>query len=143
MRLIGLVDTIKVMNKLIFGLVLVLTALVVAPSLGLANQPARAAGCVKLASPIDPAIKCVPDDPGTGGPIMFYLRLVIKFISGLFGLMIVLMVIVGGLQYMTSAGSPSAVESAKKRLANAALGLVLFILLFGIVNYLIPGGVFT
>lgn len=75
-------------------------------------------------------------------PIYAYLRGIILFLSGIFGLLAVLMIIVSGIQYITSSGSPQAIEGAKKRLGNAILGIILFMLMFAILNYLIPGGVF-
>ncbi len=74
-------------------------------------------------------------------PIYAYLRSIIRFVSGLFGIIAVLMVILSGFQYMTSAGSPEAVKKAKSRLANVVLSIIVFAMMFGILNYLIPGGV--
>lgn len=80
-------------------------------------------------------------DSSNDNPIYVYLRAIIKFMSGAIGLAVVLMIIVSGIQYMTSAGNPAAVAAAKSRLFNAVLGLLLFVLMFGILNALIPGGV--
>lgn len=74
-------------------------------------------------------------------PIYDYLAAIIKFLSGIVGLGVVLMLIIGGIQYMTSSGNPQAVAAAKKRIGNALLGLVLFLLMFGILNFIIPGGI--
>lgn len=82
---------------------------------------------------------CVGGD-GTN-PIYAYLKSIIRFMSGLFGIAAVLMVIVSGFQYMTSAGNPEAVKSAKKRLGNVILSIILFSMMFGILSYIIPGGV--
>ena len=79
---------------------------------------------------------------GSQGVIFAYLDMVIQFLSGLVGVFIVLMLIIGGVQYITSAGDPGAVKAAKSRITNAIIGLVLFIMMFAILNFLIPGGVF-
>jgi hypothetical protein len=77
----------------------------------------------------------------TDNPIYAYLRTIIKFAGGLFGILMVLMIVVSGIQYTTSAGNAQGIESAKKRIGNAVLGIILFLLMGAILNYLIPGGV--
>lgn len=77
----------------------------------------------------------------TGNPIYDYLRAIIRFIAGIFGILAVLIVIISGIQYITSSGNPQAIAAAKKRLVNVIISIVLFVLMFGILNYLIPGGV--
>ncbi|MEX0932018.1 MAG: hypothetical protein WDZ81_00230, partial [Candidatus Saccharimonadales bacterium] len=56
------------------------------------------------------------------------------------GLIIVLMIVVSGVQYIASAGNPDTVKAAKKRLNNAVIALVLFIFMAAILNFLVPGG---
>lgn len=50
-----------------------------------------------------------------------------NWIVGLVGMVIVLMIIVGGVQLVTSAGSPDAVKAAKGRITNAVMSLVVLI----------------
>lgn len=80
---------------------------------------------------------------GGGGvnPIYAYLKGIIKFMSGLFGIVAVLMVMFSGFQYMTSGGSADVIKKAKKRLVNVVLSIILFAMMFGILSYIIPGGV--
>ncbi|MFI5240320.1 MAG: pilin [Candidatus Saccharimonadia bacterium] len=85
------------------------------------------------------AVGCVSTT--NGNPIYDYLRALIQFISGIFGLVAVLMIVIAGFQYMTSGGNPDALKKSKSRLANVIISVVLFALMFGILNYLIPGGV--
>jgi hypothetical protein len=82
---------------------------------------------------------CVGD--ANTNPIYFYLRNIIRFAAGLFGLGVTLMIIVAGIQYITSTGNPQGVTSAKNRLANAVISIILFLLMFAILNFLIPGGI--
>lgn len=67
--------------------------------------------------------------------------MVIKFLSGAVGLVVVLMIVVAGIQYITSAGDPGRVKEAKNRITNAITGLILFVLMFAILNFIIPGGI--
>lgn len=105
---------------------------------------AFAAACtgnqIELSSPLSAGTNCV-DANKPGGPIFVYLAMIIKFLSGAIGLVIVLMIVVVGVQYITSAGDPGRVKEAKTRITNAITGLVLFVLMFAILNFLIPGGI--
>lgn len=72
-------------------------------------------------------------------------RLLVSFInilSGLVGVVVVGVLVVGGIQYSTSAGDPNAAAAAKKRIGNAILALVAFGMMYGFLQWLVPGGVF-
>lgn len=56
------------------------------------------------------------------------------------GVVAVVMIIVGGFKYTTSAGDPGAVTKAKNTLIGAIVGLVIVVLAYVIVNFVI--GVF-
>jgi hypothetical protein len=98
--------------------------------------------CVKLSVPLPGGTDCIPKD-GPGGPIMAYLKLLIRFLAGIIGVLAVLAITISSIQYIMAAGNPQAIASAKSRLSNAVIGVILFILMFGILEVLIPGGVFT
>ena len=110
-------------------------------ALPLVSQPAYACDNVTLSSPLSSGGTTV--DCSGNGLIFNYLKMVIQFLSGAIGLVIVLMIVIGGVQYITSAGDPGAVKAARGRIINAITGLVLFILMFAILNFLIPGGIFS
>lgn len=80
-------------------------------------------------------------DPKDNNPIHAYLAAVIKWLSGLIAAAAAIMIVVSGIQYITSSGNPDATKAAKSRLTNAILGIILFIFMFAILNWLIPGGV--
>jgi hypothetical protein len=81
------------------------------------------------------------DNSKNGGAIVAYATGIIQILGGLIGLVIVLMIIIGGIQYSLSNGDSKAVTSAKMRITNAVIALILYIMMFGIINYLIPGGI--
>jgi hypothetical protein len=83
----------------------------------------------------------IPNDPGSGGAIVFYLKLVVKLINGLVGGVIMLILVVAGIQYITSAGEPARVKAAKNRIMQALTALVLYMFIFAIINFLVPGGI--
>jgi hypothetical protein len=133
--------TIWSMKRFILSMVLVLvTTLGLSGVASLSTSSAYACTDVTLGSPIDSStsVKC-----SGGGLIFNYLVIIIQFLSGAIGLVIVLMIVIGGVQYITSAGDPGAVKAAKQRIVNAITGLVLFLLMFAILNFLIPGGILT
>lgn len=65
-----------------------------------------------------------------------------KLLSALVGIVIVIMIAVGGVQYTTARDDPNAVSAAKTRIRNAILSLVFYIFSVAFLNYLIPGGLF-
>lgn len=67
-----------------------------------------------------------------GGKVKFtdlgdYIRTIYTWMVGIGGLVAVILIIVGGFIYMTSAGSPDRVKAAKERISHALLGLLLLL----------------
>jgi hypothetical protein len=65
-----------------------------------------------------------------------------RLLSGLVGIVIVIMITVGGIQYAAAGPDPGAVVAARKRIINAVIALVLYIFMFSFLQWLIPGGIF-
>jgi len=68
---------------------------------------------------------------------------IINFMSFGVGIIVVGLIIVGGIQYITSGGVPQKIEAARKRITNAIIALVLFIFMYALLQWLIPGGIFS
>ena len=68
---------------------------------------------------------------------------IIRFLSDGVGLLIVLSVTIGGVQYITSRGEPQGTQAAIKRLTSSMVALLVFIFAYAILNYVIPGGFFS
>ena len=62
---------------------------------------------------------------------------ILSAIIGVAGLVSVVYIIIGGVQYMTSSGDASKVEKAKKTILYACIGLIVCALSFVIVNFVI------
>ena len=77
-------------------------------------------------------------DPNNN-PIYTYLRAIIRFVAAGVGLGLVLLVVIAGIRWTLSQGNPQAIAAALKLLVSAVVGLIAFVLLFAILNYLIPG----
>jgi hypothetical protein len=98
--------------------------------------------CVKLSVPLTSNMTCV-SNTAEGGAIFVYLKLFLLFLSGAVGIVVVLMLVIAGIQYISSAGDPGAIKAAKDRIVNAITALVLFALMYAILSFLIPGGLFS
>lgn len=67
---------------------------------------------------------------------------IINFMSFGVGIVVVGLIVVAGIQYITSGGVPQKIEAARHRITNAIIALVLYVFMFAIIQWLIPGGVF-
>ena len=149
----------------VFIVVAVLTALTAPLSLGFAKSVlphlnmADAAGCcpnpssnkinqvtnpdasVCIALPIVGTNKCI-SNAGNGGAIITYLKAILVLLSGAIGLIVMLMLIIGGIQYITSTGDPARIKSAKSRIQWALIALFLFLTMYAFLSFIVPGGLF-
>lgn len=73
--------------------------------------------------------------------IVRYLVIIINALSALAGVAIIGSIVYGGIQYSMAGSDPQKVGAAKDRIRNAIIALVFFIFGYGILNYLVPGGV--
>lgn len=69
-----------------------------------------------------------------------YLTPVIQFLGAGVGIVIVIAVVIGGIQYTTSAGDPNKAAAGKKRLIDALIALVAFGFMYALLSFLVPGG---
>lgn len=107
-----------------------------------AAAPSCPAGEVALSVPIFASDGNCLAAGSSGNVITAYVILFLKLIGGLIGGIIILMLLIAGIQYITSAGNASLVKAAKDRIINAITALVLFAFMYAILNFLIPGGIF-
>jgi len=71
----------------------------------------------------------------SGAGLTRVMRLVVRIISVVAGVAAVIMIIVGGLRYITSGGDSSKVASAKSAIVYAIIGLVIVVFAQIIVRY--------
>ncbi len=74
--------------------------------------------------------------------IVAYIELLINVLSALTGIVIVIMIVVGGIQYTISADNAQQTEQARERIRNAIIALMGFIFTYAFLQYVIPGGLF-
>ena len=64
---------------------------------------------------------------------------IINAVTGVVGIIAVLMIVIGGINYATSAGEPSKAKKAKDTILYSAIGLVVALLAFTLVNFVLKG----
>lgn len=79
---------------------------------------------------------------GKGNPIGDLTFAIIRFLTVGVGLVVIGSIVVAGIQYTASSGDPQKAAAAIKRIVNAVTALALYLLIFALVNWLVPGGVF-
>ncbi len=86
--------------------------------------------------------KCQEKDlDKTNCGIVAYLLTGINVLSALVGVIVVIMIAVGGMQYSMARDNPQAVVAARGRIINALLGLLAYLFMYALLQYLVPGGV--
>lgn len=70
------------------------------------------------------------------------LNVFINVLAGLVGVVAVIMIITGGVQYSLARNNPQTIAAARGRIANALLAVVALMFIWAFLNYLIPGGIF-
>lgn len=104
----------------------------------LANLPAQAASANICSQNVSAEVKAAN---GCGGSSTTDLQnvivTIINSVVAVLGLVAVVFIIVGGVNYMTSAGDASKIEKAKKTILYAVIGLVVCALAFAIVNFVV------
>ena len=95
------------------------------------------AGCGGIETSI---IDC---NSNSGNPVIGIMLTIINFLAVGVGIAVVGGIIWGGMIYASSNGDSSKVQQAKTIIVNAVIGLLLFIFMYAIINYLVPGGLFT
>lgn len=80
---------------------------------------------------------CLQDNP-----ILVWILFITNLLAVGVGVVVTIMIIVGGIQYASAGPNPAAIQSAKKKIANAILALIAYMFLYAFVQYLVPGGIF-
>ena len=88
---------------------------------------------------------CVPVNSNTTetNPIVVYALAILNVLSGLVGLAVVGGLVWGGILYMSARADSGQIEKAKMVMFNSVVGLVLFVFMYAILQFIIPGGLFN
>jgi len=113
-------------NILLYAFVTFLPTLVHAQSSGGGGSSAGG-GCLNLLEPLPDGTtqSCPSGNPF--GVINDYLRPVLSWMVGIAAGLAILMIIIGGLQIITSGGNDSKIGEGKKRVTEAIIGLLILV----------------
>jgi hypothetical protein len=73
--------------------------------------------------------------------IINYLLIFIRVLSALVGIVVVIMIVVRGMQYIVARENPQMTASARQGILWAVLALILYLFVFALLQWLVPGGV--
>lgn len=88
----------------------------------------------------DNAVKC---DQKNCDFIAKYINPGIALLSVCFGLIAIISIILGGINYITSEGDPQKTAKAKSRVFNTIFAIIAYLFLYTFLEFLIPGGIFN
>lgn len=71
-----------------------------------------------------------------------YINPLINMLTVAFGLIAVISLILGGIQYTASEGDPQKSAKAKSRISNTIFAIIAYAVLYGLLQFLVPGGAF-
>lgn len=74
--------------------------------------------------------------------ILNRVRTFTRVLSAVVGVVVVIMIVAGGVQYSAARDNPQAVAAARQRIVNAVLALVIYLGMVSFLQWLVPGGVF-
>lgn len=75
--------------------------------------------------------------------IVAQLNIFINILAAVVGIVIVVMIVWGGIQYTMSRDNPQQTAAAKEHIKNAILALVVYIFSIALLNWLVPGGILS
>ena len=87
-------------------------------------------------NPSESVIVFIPQD---GASLTEIVQSILNWIFGIIGIVAVVMIIIGGFNFMTSAGDPGKVKKGKDTILYGIIGLVVALLAFAIVNFVLNG----
>lgn len=117
------------------------TSLIVASMMGLSLLPATFSVTPVYADNADAAILtgCAGAENGHGEGIKCVVLLVVNILSVLVGVVGVIGIVIVGIQYLTAGGNEEQTRKAKRRLFEIVIGLVAYVLIAALLNWLLPG----
>ena len=90
-----------------------------------------------VVSAVDPAKLIQPAVPPSDKSLEQYIADITNMLLFIIGAISVIVVIVGGLKYVTSDGDPGKIKGAKDTILYAVVGIVIAVLAYAIVNFVL------
>lgn len=106
---------------------------------GLIGVPAFAGTSSSVSCPADLPNRELICASSTGGEskLINTVSNVLMAIYGIVGILAVVMIVVGGVKYMTSQGDPGKIQSAKNTIMYSIIGLVIVLAAFAITDFIL------
>ena len=89
---------------------------------------------------------CVGQTPSTcvkNNKIVKWVNVIVNFLAGLVGIVVAGSIIFAGIQYTLAEDNPQKVSAARDRIVKSITALLVFLFIYAILQWLIPGGVFS
>ncbi len=86
---------------------------------------------------------CAKSDKPGANTVTSLLLTIINFLAIGVGIAVVGGIVFGALRYSSANGNASHAQQGITFIVNAVIGLILFIFMYAIINFLVPGGLFT
>ena len=125
------------MKKVLCGLLAVFMGgmMVCAPAMAVCSDDQLKQGCVST-SILSNGCSC---DKGDGSEVTRILKLVMEVMTIGIGVLGVLGITVVGIQYLTAGGNEEKTRKAKQRLLEIVIGLAVYVLIYALLKWLLPG----
>lgn len=78
----------------------------------------------------------------SGDPITSLLIVAVNFLAVAVGVAVLIGIVFGAFLYTSAAGSAEQAKRGIGYIRNAIIALVLFVFMYAIINYMVPGGLF-
>lgn len=92
---------------------------------------------------VETAVLSCSDDKGGESTVMWLLKVALMILTWGAGILAAIGLMVGGIMWTTAGDNANQVARARQIILNVVIGLLLYIFLFAITNFLIPGGIFS
>ena len=132
------------MKKIQTKLAMLLTLFMLSIGLVAAGSPpAMAAVCTDSdGTKVETSVLECPDGEDGRFIIWQLLEVAINFLAAGVGIAVLAGIVFGAITYATAAGSAEQAKKGITFVTNAVIALLLFIFMYAIINFLIPGGLF-
>ena len=76
-----------------------------------------------------------------GGVVKNIVNPGIRIMTAIVGIIVAISLVIAAITYGAAGGDPSKVGAAKKRITNTIVALIAYIFMFGLLQWLVPGGI--
>lgn len=123
-----------------FAALVLLPAIVALVGGAILGPSALAADCGGIQTAV---VDCASAKDTTGSPVVAILVMAIQILTGAVGVVAIGALVYAGILYSSASSDAGQVTKAKDIIRNTIIGLILFALMATVLNFLIPGGLFS